>query len=94
MQLTAAEIKDLHSFAQAKRSFDICSNSLYKLVLESIGNADTSLDDKQWAILLQRLVQRQAEAEVIRNNHLEGKAELVERLRNMTASLLQASQLQ
>jgi tRNA(Met) cytidine acetyltransferase len=90
VQLNTAEIKDLNSFAQAKRSFDICSTALYKLVLESICSAKTSLDCKDWSILIQRLVQRQTEAEVIRNNQLEGRAELVEKMRNATARLLHA----
>jgi tRNA(Met) cytidine acetyltransferase len=90
VELNAAEIKDLNSFAQAKRSFDICAAALYKLVLASICHAKTSLDDKDWALLIQRLVQRQTEIEVIRNNQLEGRTELVDKLRNATARLLHA----
>ncbi len=88
MPLSSVELKDLNSFAHARRSYDCCAYPLYKLFLKTIHLSASALTAQDRALLLQRLVQRQTSAEVIDNNHLNGKAELLERLRLLTAKLL------
>jgi len=88
-QLSEKDILDLNSFAHENRNYNTCAHLIYKLILNSVHrHADINISDSDWAILIQRVIQRQHEMDVVKDCHLKGKNELLDRLRQSTSRLI------
>lgn len=83
------EYRDLNSFAHEYRDYNTCSYLIYKLILNTVHRHSISeISDSDWAILIQRVIQRQDELEVISNAHLEGRKQLQAKIRLITIQLI------
>ncbi|HEC29588.1 MAG TPA: tRNA(Met) cytidine acetyltransferase [Gammaproteobacteria bacterium] len=87
--LTAEEKNKIRLFSDANKTFDSCSSLIQKLLLVSINNQTIfKLHDKEFCILIQRVIQRQEEEVVIGSNMLTGKKMLSAIMKKAVKELL------
>jgi len=85
------DIKELRSFSDSYRQYDHSAPSIYQLFMSAIRSETVNLlSEGQKQVLVQRVLLRLSESEIVSRNSLHGKNELQAILRQATKILLAA----
>jgi len=94
MPLSLGELdwRDIHSFAEALRGYEVCLLALWRLAPAALADAtiQSRLDDSEQQLLVQRVLQQHDWAVLAKAHGLSGRAQVVEALRGCYRTLLLA----
>ncbi len=88
LPLTSQDWRDVRSFGEALRGYDVCQPALWRLTGPYLAG-EGPLTQEQRSMMIEKVLQRQSWQTVARTHGLNGRAEVVTALRNIYQSVLQ-----